>query len=57
MVVGIGVLLTVTRDAIPTVTATIRVGNGPVWVVVSPDGRHAYITNSGSGTVSVIDIG
>jgi len=57
VVVGIGVLLTVTRDAIPTVTATIRVGNGPVWVVVSPDGRHAYITNSGSGTVSVIDIG
>ena len=22
------------------------------WVVVTPDGRHAYVTNTGSGTIS-----
>ena len=48
VVVGIGVLLTVTRD-------TIRVGNSPIWVAVSPDGRRAYITDFRSDSVSVID--
>ncbi len=68
LVVGIGALFTVTRDApqrlpatplphdaIPTVIATISVGKAPEGVVVSPDGRRAYITNGNSNTVSVID--
>jgi YVTN family beta-propeller protein len=55
MVAGIGVLLAITGDAPPTVIAPVRVGTGPGRVEVSPDGRHAYVTNYGSGTVSVID--
>ncbi|MGH3783092.1 MAG: hypothetical protein ACRDRO_21335 [Pseudonocardiaceae bacterium] len=44
----------------PSVTATIPVGTAPFGVAITPDGRHAYITNSGSyaapgTTVSVID--
>ncbi|HET9257573.1 MAG TPA: beta-propeller fold lactonase family protein [Pseudonocardiaceae bacterium] len=39
------------------VTDTITVGNRPLGVAVSPDGRHAYVTNYVSGTVSVIDTG
>ncbi|MFN2496225.1 MAG: hypothetical protein ABR608_10015 [Pseudonocardiaceae bacterium] len=35
----------------------IAVGNSPVGVAVSPDGRRAYVTNCGSGLVSVIDTG
>ena len=27
----------------------------PIGVAVTPDGRYVYITNNGSGTVSVID--
>jgi YVTN family beta-propeller protein len=38
-----------------TVTATIRVGSGPLGVAVSPDGSTAYVANYGSGTVSVIN--
>ncbi|MGH3937644.1 MAG: YncE family protein [Pseudonocardiaceae bacterium] len=39
----------------PTVTAILPVGSYPRGVVVSPDGRRAYVTNNGSGSVSVID--
>jgi YVTN family beta-propeller protein len=38
-----------------SVAATISVGTEPVWVAVTPDGRHAYVSNSGSDNVSVID--
>jgi YVTN family beta-propeller protein len=30
-------------------------GTFPVGVAVTPDGKHAYVTNEGDGTVSVID--
>lgn len=40
------------RDA---VIAKVPVGTHPAHVVVSPDGRFAYITNGGDDTVSVID--
>ncbi|MFD1272958.1 YncE family protein [Streptomyces kaempferi] len=38
-----------------TVTDTITVGATPFNVAVTPDGAHAYVTNFGSTTVSVID--
>jgi serine/threonine-protein kinase len=70
LLVGIGALFTVTRDAsqrlpvtslphdaTPTVIATISVGDAPEGVAVSPDGRRAYITNFNSRIVSVIDTG
>lgn len=38
-----------------TVTAKVPVGMHPAHVVVSPDGRFAYVTNGGDDTVSVID--
>ena len=37
------------------VVAKVPVGMHPAHVVVSPDGRFAYVTNSGDNTVSVID--
>ncbi|KJY41367.1 hypothetical protein VR41_12905, partial [Streptomyces sp. NRRL B-1568] len=37
-----------------TVTATITVGATPFGVAITPDGLHAYVTNSGDSTVSVI---
>ncbi len=36
------------------VEATITVGTNPSGVVVTSDGTKAYVTNEGSGTVSVI---
>jgi DNA-binding beta-propeller fold protein YncE len=40
-----------------TVTATIPVGRRPAAVAISPDGHHAYVTNTDSSSVSVIDTG
>lgn len=37
------------------VVAKVPVGTHPAHVVVSPDGRFAYVTNGGDDTVSVID--
>jgi YVTN family beta-propeller protein len=37
------------------VTATIPVGNGPLAVAISPDGKKAYVANYQSDTISVID--
>ena len=37
------------------VVAKVPVGMHPAHVVVSPDGRFAYVTNGGDNTVSVID--
>ncbi|WFB09936.1 beta-propeller fold lactonase family protein [Streptomyces sp. LX-29] len=34
---------------------TVTVGTGPASIAFRPDGLRAYVTNSGSGTVSVID--
>ena len=38
-----------------TVARTIAVGEKPEHAAISPDGRRVYVSNSGSGTVSVID--
>jgi YVTN family beta-propeller protein len=37
------------------VTATVKVGNFPHGVAVTPDGTKVYVTNAGDSTVSVID--
>ena len=37
------------------VGSPISVGFLPAGVTVTPDGRYAYVTNNGSGTISVID--
>jgi DNA-binding beta-propeller fold protein YncE len=34
---------------------TVKVGDGPTGVAITPDGGHVYVTNKGSDTVSVID--
>ena len=39
----------------PAVTATIKVGNEPQGVVVSPDGRTVYVANQGARLLSVVD--
>lgn len=41
--------------AMPTVGATIRVGNSPSFVAVSPNGQYAYITNGNSQVITVVD--
>jgi YVTN family beta-propeller protein len=38
-----------------TVIKRVIVGDGPERVTITPDGAFAYVTNSGSGTVSVVD--
>jgi YVTN family beta-propeller protein len=35
------------------VVATVKVGNGPRGIAVTPDGTHAYVANAGDNTVSV----
>jgi DNA-binding beta-propeller fold protein YncE len=39
----------------PSVVATITVGSATFGIAFAPDAKHAYVTNSGSNTVSVID--
>jgi YVTN family beta-propeller protein len=36
--------------------ADIAIGSTPLAPVVTPDGKTAFVTNFGSGTVSVIDV-
>ncbi|MFF1477595.1 YncE family protein, partial [Streptomyces sp. NPDC058301] len=36
-------------------TRPISVGSRPVGIAVTPDGHHAYVANSGSFSLSVID--
>jgi len=40
---------------IPSLGATIPVGQTPGYVVVSPNGRQAYIANRAAGVVTVLD--
>jgi len=39
------------------VVAKVPVGRHPAHVVLTPDGRFAYVTNGGEDTVSVVDTG
>ena len=44
-------------DVVPRAVYTIPVGTRPLGVGMGPLGLHAYVANSGSGTISVLDIG
>src|SRR3954454_25170883 len=37
------------------VVATVRVGDSPAGMAVSPDRRYVYVATTGSDTVSVLD--
>ncbi|MFI9649801.1 IPT/TIG domain-containing protein [Streptomyces sp. NPDC052040] len=43
--------------AVVRAVSTIPVGAKPLGVATDPLGLHAYVANSGSGTVSVLDVG
>jgi YVTN family beta-propeller protein len=47
--------VSVIDTAANNVTATVRVGTGPIGVAVTPDGKKVYVANYGSNNVSVID--
>ncbi|MCU1650828.1 MAG: hypothetical protein JWQ60_1977, partial [Pseudonocardia sp.] len=38
------------------VTATVPAGQLPNGLAITPDGRHAYLANTGSGSVTVLTI-
>jgi YVTN family beta-propeller protein len=46
--------VSVIDTATNTVVVTLAVGYDPIAVAVTPDGKHAYVTNMISNTVSVI---
>ena len=49
--------LAVTDPANAVTGTTITVGSAPSGVAFTPDGRYAYVTNQGGGTVSVLTTG
>ena len=49
-----GNTVSVITTATGVVSATVTVGNGPLGVAVTPDGRHVYVANGGDNTLSVI---
>lgn len=44
-------------NSTPTVAAVIPVGSNPTLIAASADGKRAYVTNTGDGTVSIIETG
>ena len=46
--------MSVITTATGAVSAPITVGKNPIGVAITPDGKHAYVTNLDDGTVSVI---
>jgi DNA-binding beta-propeller fold protein YncE len=38
------------------VTATIPTGTGPSSIAVLPDGHQAYVSNTDSGTLTVVQL-
>jgi YVTN family beta-propeller protein len=49
------VINTATNSATGTVDTRGNPADNPVEIAMTPDGHAAYVTNRGSGTVSVID--
>ncbi|MFI8952372.1 serine/threonine-protein kinase, partial [Streptomyces sp. NPDC053750] len=52
---GAGVYLAQSGSPSPDRVSSIRVGDSPQGMAMSQDGRRSYVTNYGSGSVSVID--
>ncbi|MGY1578019.1 protein kinase domain-containing protein [Streptomyces sp. MN13] len=52
---GAGVYLAQSGPSDPELVPSIRVGDSPQGMAMSQDGRRSYVTNFGSGSVSVID--
>ncbi|GHB79030.1 hypothetical protein GCM10010377_81380 [Streptomyces viridiviolaceus] len=52
---GAGVYLAQSGSSGPEPVSSIRVGDSPQGMAMSQDGRRSYVTNYGSGSVSVID--
>src|SRR5205823_3237193 len=40
----------------PTILSAVPVGNAPIRIALAADGTRAYVTNSGSNDVSVVDV-
>jgi len=36
--------------------SAIHVGKGPDWMTFTPGGKRCYVSNAGSGSVSVLDV-
>lgn len=51
-----GTTVSVIELASMKVASTIETGAGAHGVVINPDGRHAFVTNTYANTVSVIDV-
>ena len=51
----VGNTVSVIDTAKGVVSDTITVGNGPVGLAVTPEGKHVYVANAAENTVSVID--
>ena len=49
-------VINITNPTFPTGIANIPVGDHPRGIVFSPDGNTAYVNNTLSGTVSIIDV-
>jgi YVTN family beta-propeller protein len=56
LALAVAVLLPISEASADAVGSTIHVGSTPQGVAFSPSGSTAYVTNSGSNTVSVIKV-
>jgi predicted alpha-1,2-mannosidase len=45
-----------TASATPTLVATVKVGKVPATLRIAPDGKSAWVTNYGEGTIQQIDL-
>lgn len=57
VVVGSQVKIIEVGVSTPTITNSVTVGSNPYMVAVNSFGTRAYVTNSGNGTVSIIEKG
>ncbi|SBS74821.1 40-residue YVTN family beta-propeller repeat protein [uncultured Mycobacterium sp.] len=57
VVVGSQVKIVDVGASAPAITNTVTVGSNPYMVAVNSFGTRAYVTNSGDGTVSIIEKG
>ena len=48
--------MTVIDTATNSVTSNVAVGSQPEGIAITPDGKTAYVANSGANTVTPIDV-